>query len=286
MTQLGEMLLKKKEEFPDEELILFKSDISDAYRHLPMHPLWQVKQINTIEKQRHVDRRNCFGGKGSGSLFVAFNSLVTWVGKNVCHVTDLGTYSDDSFGVELAKNVTFYKPYSRFMPTNQVKLLTLWDRLGIPHKEKKQLFGPKLTIIGIEVDANNLTLTLPEQNKLELISNLENFARTPEKSGVRYSLREFQHLAGWFNWALNVYPLLNRRSPTSTQRWGTQNQTSLLQNYMSTIPFDRIYSGLSITSDDFQGHECYNLWIGTQTMPTSSRTVMLHSMGSDTGFLA
>ena len=51
MTQLGEMLLKKKEEFPDEELILFKSDISDAYRHLPMHPLWQVKQINTIEKQ-------------------------------------------------------------------------------------------------------------------------------------------------------------------------------------------------------------------------------------------
>ena len=116
MTQLGEMLLKKKEEFPDEELLIFKSDISDAYRHLPMHPLWQIKQINTIQRQRHVDRRNCFGGKGSGSLFVAFNSLVTWIGKNVCRVTDLGAYSDDSFGVELAKNVTFYEPYSRFMP--------------------------------------------------------------------------------------------------------------------------------------------------------------------------
>ena len=133
---------------------------------------------------------------------------MTWVGKNVCRVTDLGTYSDDSFGVELARNVTFYKPYCRFMPTNQVKLLTLWDRLGIPHKEKKQLFGTNLTIIGIEVDANNLTLTLPEQNKLELIATLEDFARMPEKSGVRHSLREFQHLAGWFNWALNVYPLL------------------------------------------------------------------------------
>ena len=95
MTQLGEMLLKKKEEFPDEELLIFKSDISDAYRHLPMHPLWQIKQINTIQKQRHVDRRNCFGGKGSGSLFVAFNSLVTWIGKKVCCVTDLGTYSDN-----------------------------------------------------------------------------------------------------------------------------------------------------------------------------------------------
>lgn len=126
------------------------------------------------------------------------------------HISSLSlcTYSDDSFGVELAKNVTFYDPYNHYMPTNQVTLLNLWDRLGIPHKEKKQVFGEKLTIIGIDVDANNLTLTLPEQNKLELIALLNDFARTPEKSSVKYSLRDFQHLAGWFNWALNVYPLL------------------------------------------------------------------------------
>ena len=240
MTHLGEMLLKKRKEFPDEELMLFKSDISDAYRHLPMHPLWQVKQINTIQGQRHVDRRNCFGGKGSGSLFVAFNSLVTWVGKNVCRVTDLGTYSDDSFGVDLARNVTFYKPYCRFMPTNQVKLLTLWDRLGIPHKEKKQLFGTNLTIIGIEVDANNLTLTLPEQNKLELIATLEDFARMPEKSGVRHSLREFQHLAGWFNWALNVYPLLKPALSNVYAKMGHSKPDK---------PLTKLYVNNSIRSD-------------------------------------
>ena len=208
MTHLGEMLLKKKKDFPDEELVLFKSDLSDAYRNLPMHPLWQIKQVNTIQKRRHVDRRNCFGGKGSGSLFIAFNSLVTWIGKNMCQIPVLETYSDDSFGVELASNVTFYEPYSRIMPSSQVTLLKLWDRLGIPHKEKKQVFGANLTIIGIDVDANNLTLTLPRDNKLELVTLLSEFARTPEKSGVRYSLRDFQHLAGWFNWALNVYPLL------------------------------------------------------------------------------
>ena len=38
------MLLRKKEESPDEELVVFKSDISDAYRNLPMHTLWQIKQ--------------------------------------------------------------------------------------------------------------------------------------------------------------------------------------------------------------------------------------------------
>ena len=56
MTHLGEMLLRKKEESPDEELVVFKSDISDAYCNLPMHPLWQIKQVNTIQKQHHIDR--------------------------------------------------------------------------------------------------------------------------------------------------------------------------------------------------------------------------------------
>ena len=32
MMHLGEMLLKKREEFPDEKLVLYKSDISDAYQ--------------------------------------------------------------------------------------------------------------------------------------------------------------------------------------------------------------------------------------------------------------
>ena len=240
MTHLGEMLLKKKKEFPDEELILFKSDISDAYRNLPMHPLWQIKQVNTIQKQRHVDRRNCFGGKGSGSLFIAFNSLVTWIGKNVCRISALGTYSDDSFGVELAKNVTLYEPYNRFMPSSQVTLLKLWDRLGIPHKEKKQVYGANLTIIGINVDANNLTLTLPNENRTELIALLCDFSRVPEKSGVRYSLRDFQHLAGWFNWALNVYPLLKPALSNIYAKMGHSKPDK---------PLTKLYVNNSIRSD-------------------------------------
>ena len=79
MTHLGEMLLRKKEESPDEELVVFKSDISDAYCNLPMHPLWQIKQVNTIQKQCHIDCQNSFGGKGSGLLFISFNALVTWI---------------------------------------------------------------------------------------------------------------------------------------------------------------------------------------------------------------
>jgi hypothetical protein len=86
--------------------------------------------------------------------------------------------------------------------------LELWDELGIPHKPKKQLSGKTLTIIGIDVDANNLTLTLPLESKRELVTHLKDFARTPEGNGVKYALQDFQRLTGWFNWALNVYLLL------------------------------------------------------------------------------
>jgi hypothetical protein len=240
MTHLGEMLLRKKTDFPDEELTLFKSDISDAYRNLPMHPLWQIKQVNTIQQQRHVDRRNCFGGKSSGSLFIAFNSLVTWIGKNEYEIPDLGAYSDDSFGIELSKNVTFYEPYKRFMPTSQATLLNLWDELGIPHKDHKQVSGKTLTIIGIDVDADNLTLTLPPENKSELVSQLRDFARTPKGNGVKYALKDFQRLAGWFNWALNVYPLLKP---------ALANVYAKMAHSLPDKPLTKLYVNNAIRSD-------------------------------------
>ena len=72
---------------------------------------------------------------------------------------------------------TYYEPYGRSFPAGQTALLELWDDLGIPHKEKKQIFGSTLTIIGISVDADRLLLTLPSENKKELVDHLRDFAR-------------------------------------------------------------------------------------------------------------
>ena len=58
---------------------------------------------------------------------------------------------------------------------NQVKFLSLWDELGIPHQPHKQLFGTGLTIIGIYVNTNNLTFTLPKQAMDELLQVIEDF---------------------------------------------------------------------------------------------------------------
>jgi hypothetical protein len=240
MTHLGEMLLRMKDRFPDEQLILFKSDVSEAYRLLPMHKLWQIKQVNTVEGQRYIDRRNCFGGKASGSLFIAFNALVTWIAKNEYGIENLATYSDDSFGVELMSRLTTYEPYDVSLPTSQAVLLRLWDELGIPHKVKKQVWGPNITIIGIDVDTDKMTLTLPAESRSELLSHLKDFARIPVRRGVKYFLKDFQRLAGWFNWSLNVYPLL---------RPALSNVYAKMSHANADRPLTRLYVNNAIRSD-------------------------------------
>ncbi|EKM60531.1 uncharacterized protein PHACADRAFT_189656 [Phanerochaete carnosa HHB-10118-sp] len=56
-----------------------------------------------------------------------------------------------------------YNPYHAFFPSKQVKLLLLWDELGIPHKQLKQIFVHSLTIIGFQVDSAAMTITLPNE---------------------------------------------------------------------------------------------------------------------------
>ena len=78
------------------------------------------------------------------------------------------------------------------------------------HTKKRSRYLEKcsLTIIRIEVNTVNCTFTLLQESKTKLLQHLKEFARTPERSGVKYALKDFQCLAGWFNWALNAYPLL------------------------------------------------------------------------------
>ena len=43
------------------------------------------------------------------------------------------------------------------MPADQVALLDLCSKLGIPFKEKKQVFGALLTVIGIDIVLKTVT---------------------------------------------------------------------------------------------------------------------------------
>ena len=205
----GEMLYDIRRSIGNVSLTLWKSDIADAYRLLPMSPYWQIKQIITIDGQRYVDHNLAFGSSGSPGIFISFNSLVAWIAKNVKGIDYLFDYVNDSSGCNLLGDTQYYEPYQKYFPTNQTCLLLLWDELGIPHKPHKQIFGNPLTIIGIDVDANKMTLTLPQESRLRLVDELHFWiAKPPKSSSGSFKLKHWQRMTGWFNWALNVFPLL------------------------------------------------------------------------------
>ncbi|KZW04026.1 DNA/RNA polymerase, partial [Exidia glandulosa HHB12029] len=205
---LGEALLAHRKLHRDDELVIFKSDVQDAYRLLPMDPLWQIKQVVTVDGQRHVDRCCTIGNRWAMQIFNAFMGLVIWIATKKKGITDLLAYVDDGFGFDRAGVQLYYKPYDEWYPAKQVRLLWLWDELGIPHKKMKQLFGAKLTVIGLDVDPNDMRVTISDDRRADLIAAIEAFIDRPANGRRRHSLREYYRLAGWCNWVLNVFPLL------------------------------------------------------------------------------
>ncbi|KAG2743559.1 hypothetical protein P692DRAFT_20747603 [Suillus brevipes Sb2] len=182
VQDLGDAIREYRRLHPNDELQIWKADVSEAYRHMPMHPLWQIKQIVSFEGERRVDRANIFGGRASQRIFHAFMSLVIWLAVFV-RLIQAFIYVDDSFSFAKTSDMAYYEKYRKMLPSEMVTLLLLWDELGIPHEERKQVFGSPLPVIGFE---------------------LREFARYKSK----WSLRDFEHIAGSLNWALNVCPLL------------------------------------------------------------------------------
>ncbi|KAJ6493725.1 hypothetical protein C8R47DRAFT_1044184 [Mycena vitilis] len=192
---------------PDVELTVFKSDVKNAFKVLPMSIMWQPWQVYRIGNAYHVDRAATFGSSASPPIWTTFAGLVLWIAMVVYHIATLFAYMDDFFSAQLASDTLYYEPYGRFYPSSQTKLLQLWDLLGVPHSEDKQLFGTQLVVIGFLVDTRLMRVTIPDDARLEFIAELRRWTRK-SKHDIRHTLREWQALAGYANWVFNVFPLL------------------------------------------------------------------------------
>ncbi|KAE9406496.1 hypothetical protein BT96DRAFT_775684, partial [Gymnopus androsaceus JB14] len=131
-------------------------------------------------------------------------ALILWTAIYVKHITDLLAWVDDTFGWDFEDNLSYYAPYAEFYPSRQTRLLEYWDEIGFPHEKPKQLWGTELLILGFMVDPNAMTITMSSEARSDLVKAIRIFAGV----GNRWTLKEYQHLGGWINWSLNVYPLL------------------------------------------------------------------------------
>jgi hypothetical protein len=207
VNDLVTAILHDHQKYGRRHLILFKSDVSMAYCHLTLHPLWQMKQIVTIDGECHVDRCTSFGGRGSPKGYTSFMGLVIWIAIFIKFILDLLSYMDDSFSFDIEGNVLWYKPYKCYYPAKQTKLLNLWDEIGLPHEKAKQEYGPELRIMGFLVDPNEMRVTMDDEDRVKLLHHVTDFIWTA-LGRTRRSLCDLLKFASYINWALNVYPLL------------------------------------------------------------------------------
>ena len=179
-------------------------DMGSHHRLMWMCPEWQAKQVVTVGVKRHVDFCNCFGSQASYKAFLSFTSLIALIAEHVRQIHNLKIYIDDNAGFSPTRHVLYYKPYKRYFPTDQTKLLLLWDELGVPHEERKQIYRPIIPFIGFNMNPNAMTFFISDKQCHKLIDKIHEFA-IPEK---QHALKDFQALGGHINWSLAVFPLL------------------------------------------------------------------------------
>jgi hypothetical protein len=194
----------------DIPINVWKADVKGVFHNCPMHPYAQCWQATRVDGQFHIDRTMVFGNAASPSIWCTLYAAVAWITVSR-GIESVLTYVDDNFSAKAGDQLEYFEPFQAHLPTNQVKLLELWTELGLPFDQNKQQFGRVLTVIGFEVDTINMTISMPLQARSDLCDAILDFVqndRTEKRSGRRRKLKEFQHMAGWINWALNVYPSL------------------------------------------------------------------------------
>ncbi len=155
--------------------ILWKSNALQAYRHLPMHPCWQVQQATLINDQYHIDCCTVFGNHALSHLWCLFFGLMCWIGIHEHGIGGLLHYINDAFNVSFSEELLLYEPYGHLMPTDQTCFLHLLDHIRVPHEDKKQLHGESLEIIGLVVNVCDMTISMSNEAKQNLIEVICDF---------------------------------------------------------------------------------------------------------------
>ncbi|KAG2050844.1 hypothetical protein BDR06DRAFT_974262 [Suillus hirtellus] len=116
VQDLGDALCLHHHQFnPNDTLHIWKADVSEAYQHMPMHLLWQIKQVVMFKGQRRIDHANVFGGHTSQCIFHAFMSLVMWLMVFV-RLIQAFLYVNNSFSFARIKDMAFYGKYHKMLP--------------------------------------------------------------------------------------------------------------------------------------------------------------------------
>jgi hypothetical protein len=98
MHDFGYCLRNARRIHSGRQLVLFKDDVASAFLNLPAHPIWQLRQVVSVDGKLYIVRRFVFGNRASPRIWCAVSGLLCWIAVRKLNIVDLHVYMDDFFG--------------------------------------------------------------------------------------------------------------------------------------------------------------------------------------------
>jgi hypothetical protein len=108
MRAFGGCLHRAVLDNPSKHLTLLKSDIASAFLNLPVHPIWQLRQLVRVDGILYLGHHFIFGSRAAPRCWCSLLSLICWLGECKLNILGLHVYMDNFFGWDFDRNVIWF----------------------------------------------------------------------------------------------------------------------------------------------------------------------------------
>ena len=148
--------------------LMFKIDIKHAFRVLPVRPTQWILLGSEWMGYYFIDFRLPFGLRSSPGIFNSFADAICWILQNIYNLHFTIHYSDDFFFITLHPDTA-----TRDFNT----AIQAFKDLGLPVAiEKTVPPTTRLPFLGITLDSSDMSMSVPEEKRTELIELLHDWA--------------------------------------------------------------------------------------------------------------
>ncbi|GAA5974278.1 hypothetical protein JCM8115_000827, partial [Rhodotorula mucilaginosa] len=254
---LRQLLSTSKQDRP-RQIQLWRADVKDAFLGVPMRAEWQMHQLlRFMDADGHeyfrVDRCMEFGSRASPYLWSIVEGFLLHLAQAGGSVPTPLAFVDDAFGADASGRTVIVNVGKKLVrhPPQLAGMIEVFKSVGAPFAADKQLAGSRLRILGIEVDAAEGTITVPDDQKRRF-ALLSDELLTPKPHGIaiyRTWLGRAQFVGvatPWAKWRLNLlYKAVAQwehdkgRHPTAKRRLKVEERRAVeayLDEVLSSAP--------------------------------------------------
>jgi len=177
----------------------WKLDVSRAFRNIPLHPLFSLRNGIIIRSRRgksisYIDSQACFGGRPFPRAFCSLEDMIGWAATEKFGVSILLRFVDDHFGI------SFIEP-GETEPVDMLRLREVFGLLDVPTNDKHGC-GDGLVIIGKEINYAKATIQFSREKLIRYLTTCDHFARA-----ATMTIKELEHVCGVLNYCIEIYPI-------------------------------------------------------------------------------